>query len=120
MRRAVLVLAWTFALLGTAFTISPEFLEHSPIGFEQRGVVHHGFHYLILIGGFTLLIGIWSRDPLLEVLGLWGCGLPVALNLAALLTAENLANESGIDIALRVVLLALVIDRLLDLREAGR
>lgn len=118
--RATLSLGVIFTLLGTAFTVSPEFLEHSPVGFEQRGVIHHTFHYLILLGGFTLVTGVLFRDRLLETVGLWGCVLPVALNLTALLTAGDLRDESGVDIALRLVVIFALADRLLELRNEDR
>lgn len=110
-----------FTVLGTVFTLSPEFLSHSPVGFESRGFVHHVFfHYMIWLGGAALVLGISSRDSVFEVLGLVGCLIPTTLNLAAILSAEDIENTSGFDIALRVVVIAFVIARLNEIRSEGR
>lgn len=111
----------TFAVLGTLFTLFPEFLEHSPIGFEKRGIVHHGWHYLILLGGFSLVLGVWLRDRALEAFGLVACGFPVLLNLVAIFTAtDDFRDTSGIDIALRLVVICAALARLVELRNEDR
>lgn len=117
MRRPLLALAVVFVVLGTAFTLAPEFLEHSPVGFEARGVVHHAWHYLVLMGGLSLLIGVLMRDRVFEAMGLVGCGATIVLNLAALLTTVSTADVSGMDIASRVVVLSVIMARLSDMRE---
>jgi len=124
MRSVLLALGITFVTLGSVFTISPELLEHSPVGFEQRGAVHHIWHYMILIGGLSLLIGLLMPDRAFERIGLVGCGLPVLLNLAAAMLADDESfntslspSVSGIGIALRVVVLALIVVRLREMRE---
>ena len=123
---ALMALAYLFVVLGTVFTLSPEFLEHSPIGFEKRGAVHHVWHYMILIGGLTLLFGLLTEDRVLEALGLVGCGAPVLLNLVASLTAEDeslsgpLSAASGIDIVVRLAVLGLIAARLAEMRWEDR
>ena len=122
------ILAAVFVCLGVIFTFSPELLEHSPVGFERRGAVHHIWHYTILMGGTALLLGIGMRDRLLERIGLIGCGLPVVLNLIALMTAdhESLTHGapnpelSGMDVALRVIVIAMIVARLDEMRREDR
>ena len=122
-----LTLGVVFTALGTLFTFSPELLEHSPVGFEARGVIHHIWHYTVLIGGMALVIGVWLRDDLIEALGLAACGLAVLLNTLSISTADYDSigtsfntGASGIDIALRVIILVGVIVRLVQLKSEDR
>lgn len=120
-RICAMVLATGFVILGTVFTLWPTTLEHSPVGFEKRGGVHHAWHYAILIGGLALGIGLALYDRLLEIAGLVLCGAAVLLNLAASLTAGDEsfsggvnASVSGFGITLRIVVFAWIVLRLID------
>ena len=127
-RLCALVLAVAFVILGTMFTLWPETLEHSPVGFEKRGGVHHAWHYAILIGGLALLIGLMIHDWAFEIAGLILCGCAVGLNLASTITAGDdhftaSLNESvsGFGIALRAVVFTWIVLRLVDvLRREDR
>lgn len=126
-RICALVLAVAFVILGTVFTLWPETLAHSPVGFEKRGSVHHAWHYAILIGGLSLLAGLALHDRAFEIFGLVLCGAAVALNLAASITAGDEsfqagvnASVSGFGITLRVVVLAWIVLRLIDIDALGR
>lgn len=118
------------------FTVSPRLLEHSPVSFETRGVIHHAWHYGLLFGALLALIGLFMTRPVrhigrgrfkvklpfgvrLEPLGVEFAGLvllalAVALNLVAL-TANEFGNVesvgrgdamSGLGAALRFGVLA--------------
>lgn len=126
-RLGVVAIGATYSILGTLFTISPELLEHSPVGFETRGILHHVFHYLILIGGLALTLAVSIRDRVMEIAGLVACGVPTLLNLLALATADAESigvslNESvsGMDIAVRLIVLAVIAGRLVEIRNEDR
>lgn len=125
-RNCLVALGVAFVILGTVFTLFPSTLEHSPIGFERRGGVHHAWHYAILFGGLALLIGLMLRDRLFEVGGLVLCGSAVALNLAAAITAGDESFRPGVNvavsgfgIALRIVVLAWIVLWLIDIFRAS-
>jgi hypothetical protein len=96
----------TVSLVFTAF---PGFLEHSPVAFETRGLVHHAWHYTLLAGSATALAGLllfdhaWARS--MRLYGLLALVLVVLLNLIAAVT-EDLTrpgvSTGGLDLALRV------------------
>ena len=68
------------------FTIWPEALEHSPISFEKRGVVHHIWHYALLGGSVLALYGMFSaslRRLQFEFAGLVLLVTAVAMNFVA-------------------------------------
>jgi len=114
-----MALAVVFVILGTLFTLFPEFLSHSVIGVAERGTVHHIWHGMILLGGLALMIGLILPDRVFEAVGLIGCGVPTVAALAGTLTAGPLASASGITIALQLVVLSLIGSRLADMRESG-
>ncbi len=122
--RASLVLGLTFVVLGTLFTLSPELLSHSPIGFEKRGAVHHMWHYVVLIGGLAVAFGAGTRDRLFESVGLIGCGAAVFLNLAAAVTAGDQVTDgsdlSGFGVGMRIVVLFWIAERLIYIRREDR
>ncbi len=126
--RAILILGFTFMVLGSLFTLSPELLSHSPVGFERRGVVHHIWHYVVLIGGLSIVIGVQTHDRPFEVAGLIGCGAAVLLNLAASATAGDGASLtggvnpsiSGFGVALRVIVLAWIVLRVVEIFREDR
>lgn len=98
--------------IAVVFTIWPEALDHAPIAFEKRGVVHHVWHYSLLAGSFVALYGMFSeaeRRLRIEFAGLLTLLVVVALNTIALV-ADTLAQppgvESGLGLALRFAVLA--------------
>ena len=119
----IFVIGVCFVILGTLYTIFPELLEHTPVSFETRGPIHHLWHYLLLLGGFGLVIGIWIRHLQTENWALWICGGVVMLNFVALI-AEDIANNStvelsGMDAAARIVVLLTVVLRLYAINVAN-
>lgn len=105
----VFVIGVCFVILGTLFTVFPPLLNHSPVSFENRGPIHHLWHYLLLVGGFGLMLGIWYRHLQTENWALWVCAGVVTLNFVALIAkdiaTQSTAGLSGMDAAARVVLL---------------
>lgn len=94
------------------FTFWPEALEHAPVSFEERGFIHHVWHYSLLAGAVVSSFGLLMRSPkrtLVEVLGLVLITCTVALNLIAVVSAgltDNLPGSlDGWDVALRLGLL---------------
>lgn len=73
------VVASLLWLLAVVFTIWPAALEHAPVSFEQRGVVHHVWHFALLAGSSLLLTGLFyagARRLQVELVGLFltlGC-----------------------------------------------
>jgi len=116
LRAPLFALGIAYTILGTLFTIFPDLLNHSPVAFENRGPIHHLWHYTILIGGFALAIGIYIRNVRVEVMGLWGVGLAVLLNFMALVFEEVSGSDSdalsGVTGATRLAVLAAIAARL--------
>lgn len=113
---------FVFAIFAVSivFLIWPEALEHSPIGFEARGYVHHLWHGALAAGSLAALWGMFSPEPHripMEAMGLMvltGC---FAMNLAALVedlvwghTSPPLG--SGLDLILRIGLIAAFLIRI--------
>ena len=100
-------MALVLAGLSIVFAIWPDALEHAPIAFEQRGVIHHVWHYTLLVSSFVTLYGMLSksrRKIQFELAGLLGLSVVVALNTIAL-TFDAASTppgvESGLALALR-------------------
>lgn len=104
-------------VIAIVFTIWPEALEHSPISFENRSIIHHAWHYTLLGGGALAMFGMFSahdRRLQLEFLGDLGLALAVALNLVA--QVETLLRQgadgalldgvTGFGIAARLILMS--------------
>lgn len=97
-------LALALWLTSIVFTIWPEVLEHAPVSFEQRGVVHHVWHYALLLGSSLMLVGLLSagtRRLQIELVGLVlviGC---LGVNLTAAL-ASSATTIAGLGVGLRV------------------
>ncbi len=110
------VIGVLLVLLGSLYTIFPELLAHSPVSFENRGPVHHLWHYLLLTGGFALAGGVWQRSLQLQVFGLWSSSLVILLNFVAsaadAISAGSTVELSGMDMALRIMVLAILALRL--------
>jgi hypothetical protein len=126
-------LAFALWLTAIVFTIWPEALEHAPVSFEQRGIVHHVWHYALLLGTSVLMCGMLSagrRRLQAELIGLFlliGC---LGLNLTAVLADTVGLHESivsGLGIAIRAGFLAALLIRVyiviaeptVDLNQGG-
>lgn len=101
------------------FTIWPESLEHAPVSFEERGVVHHVWHYSLLVGAVISVAGLVvqsRRRTLWEILGLVLLASAVALNLIAVIAdgvTDGVAPSlGGWDVALRFGILTGLILRI--------
>lgn len=100
-------------IVALVFTVFPEALEHSPIAFEERGFIHHVWHYTLLSGGLlTLWAMVWAHPNhriQAEIIGLTFIATAVVINLIALITTQFVGPESeqasGIAIAIRAALL---------------
>lgn len=106
-----LSLAVALTVISLVFTISPEALEHAPVGFEIRGPIHHGFHFTLLGGSVAMLFGLVLARARLEMVGLILVTGAISMNLIALLTDPQSATE-GLPVALRVAVLTGVVGRL--------
>lgn len=55
-------------VVSIVFTIWPEALEHSPVSFEERGIIHHLWHYMLMGASALTLLGMFSaRDDALRI-----------------------------------------------------
>lgn len=93
-------------LVAVVFTIWPQALDHSPVSFEKRGLVHHVWHYTLLLGSALTLVGMlaaarWRLKA--EFVGLVSLIVVAALNMIALTSAEG--PTSGFDLALRAAVI---------------
>lgn len=101
------ILAALFVIAVT-FTITPATLDHSPVAFETRGLVHHGFHYGLLAGALLGLAGALTtnkRGNWLELVGLILVTAAIVMNLTALIADSTHPDGealSGVGLALRV------------------
>jgi hypothetical protein len=115
LRRVILLhpfelpLAVCLLAIAVVFTAFPDVLEHSPINFEARGIVHHAWHYALLLGGALTVIGLFAIGPRclgVELAGLTLLLMCIALNFTALIAGEIDGSGrdalSGMDAALRV------------------
>ncbi len=97
--------------LSIVFTIWPDVLQHSPISFETRGVLHHVWHYSLLAGSMLALVGMFSTRAYRLRVELSGLSIllgAMTMNLIALVAAVSSAGRvgdvvetSGLDLALR-------------------
>lgn len=91
-------------LISIVFTVWPQALEHDPIGFEQRGWIHHVWHYTLLAGSGVTLWGMLSagRQRLkVELMGLSLLTGMLGMNLVAVTTEAQSGNSeiSGLYLA---------------------
>lgn len=87
-----------FAVFAAAviFTIWPSALEHSPISFERRGVIHHIWHYTLLSGCLVTLYGMFSAHRLRAQIEFFGqVTLVVALALNFIAQTSTLVDEGA-------------------------
>lgn len=98
--------------VSVVFTFWPEVLEHAPVGFEERGFVHHVWHYCLLLGAATTLVGmlVASRMRLkIELIGLILLSGTMAINLAAVvneMVVAHMTTAGGLGLAMRAAILA--------------
>lgn len=117
-------IALSLWLTAIVFTIWPEALEHAPVSFEQRGFVHHTWHYALLFGSSLLMTGmLWAgvRRLQIELVGLFmviGC---LGVNLTAVLADTIATNDplvSGLGVSLRAgVILGMLIRAFIVITE---
>lgn len=119
--RAVLLLNPTLPIVVTilvvsvVFTIWPEALNHSPISFERRGIVHHIWHYTLLVGALAALVGMFgtfARRLELELAGTILLAGALMINLIAqfgqgLDPSQDDEVPSGLGMALRFGVIAI-------------
>ncbi len=95
-------------VVSLVFTVWPGALEHSPISFEERGLVHHVWHYTLLAGASLVLLGmLWNNRKRLKV-ELMGTVLLIGatgMNLLAVGTEEGPDAPNGLSIAYRAGIL---------------
>lgn len=105
------------------FTFWPEVLEHDPVAFETRGLVHHGFHYLLLSGSALTLAGMMSAGPRrlkVELVGLCFLAGALLMNMVALIAHATTpeGDLSGLMFALELAgIVGLVIRGFIVVRE---
>lgn len=101
LRANVLEAALAAALLVVAviFTVWPEALEHAPVGFETRGIVHHAWHYMLLFGSGAMLAGVVIPDVRAELAGLALTISMATMNLTALLSDSLSGDPSAVTTA---------------------
>ena len=118
-----LVIALFF--IAVTFTIWPSALEHAPISFEKRGVVHHIWHYSLLGGSVLAIYGMFSanmRRLQFEFAGLLLLVTAMAMNLVAQVSlfadqgpAAVADGVTGFGLGLRAGVLATLLLRLVVL-----
>jgi hypothetical protein len=112
-------------LVSVTFTFWPDALEHAPVGFEERGLMHHVWHYALLLGSLTTLVGMLIASPhrmKVELIGLILLVGTMTMNFAAFIEGMSdghpSANGSGLGLALRLaVILGLTVRILILLRQ---
>lgn len=112
-------------LLGVSvvFTFWPELLAHAPVGFEALGVMHHIWHYALLVGSAATLVGMLAASPYrlkIELIGLIILCGALAMNLAAMLSTipPGGPDVTGMAIAVRAgVLFGLLVRAFIIARE---
>ncbi len=115
-----LPLVLILAGLSIVFTIWPEALNHNPISFENRGIIHHVWHYTLLTGALLSTAGLFmvhSRRLQLELVGLCLLTGALVMNLVAVIAeAESVIisseTPSGLGMALRFGVITGLIIRL--------
>ncbi|MDQ3276058.1 MAG: hypothetical protein M3Q39_13795 [Actinomycetota bacterium] len=95
------------------FTAFPEALAHAPVGFEDRGIAHHMFHYTLLLGSLLILVGLLVKQGLadeIERAGLVLTAGALTVNLIGFLAGDPLEELPGVGLAIRAaVILGLVL-----------
>lgn len=98
--------------VSVVFTIWPEVLEHSPVSFEQRGIIHHFWHYTLLTGAASTLFGMMSAGPRrlkAELVGLCLLIGALGINLTSAVAAALATHPpevSGLVVAMESALIA--------------
>lgn len=82
----VVPLVFAVFFIAVTFTIWPTALDHAPISFERRGIIHHIWHYALLGGSLLALYGMFSanlRRLQFEFTGLLVLTTALSMNLVA-------------------------------------
>jgi hypothetical protein len=128
LRRVVLLHPFEFPLtvclliVAGVFLVFPDALEHSPVSFEVRGVIHHVWHTMLFLGALLTVIGLFrlgARGLVWELVGLTLLLACLAMNLTALIanelgtaTASTGEHLSGIDAVLRIAAMSAIAIRI--------
>ncbi len=104
-----LPLTWAIFAVSVVFTIWPDALQHSPISFETQGLVHHTWHYSLMLGSLLVLVGLFWTSPrrlTVELVGLCVLMGALVMNLIAVVafafSPEDGEEPSGLGMAIRV------------------
>lgn len=95
-------------IVSIIFTLWPESLEHAPVAFETRGVIHHAWHYGLLLGSGLTVLGLFQagrRRLKVELIGLVLVFVALTMNLIALAfhaTDEGGEPLNGLQVAVRL------------------
>lgn len=92
-------------IISVIFTVAPNALSHTAVAFETRGIVHHVWHYTLLIGSALALYGMMSARSRRLLCEMWGLALlfaAIAFNLTAVI-ADGVGGEGvvGLTVAFR-------------------
>lgn len=87
------------------FVMWPEALDHDPIAFQDRGTMHHTWHYTLLVSSFVVLWAmVWAHPAqrvMSEILGLLGVFVAMVLTFIELVAAQSSGDQpSGLFIGL--------------------
>lgn len=130
-RRVALLQPFQFPIMlmltvvATVMIFWPEVLEHAATSFETRGIIHHIWHYGLLFGSVTALVGMVSSSVhrlKIEVIGVLVVIGMLLMNFIALATGDDTPDGegpmNGLGFAIRLgVLLGLATRAFIILRE---
>lgn len=92
-------------IVAVIFAVFPDALNHTATSFETRSILHHVWHYLLLIGAGAAVVGAFMTDRrrglFAEQLGLIGVECALVMNTIAISLTDT-ETTTGIGIALRV------------------
>ncbi len=107
------------------FTIWPDALQHTPISFETQGLIHHIWHYSLMLGSLLVLIGLFWTSPkrlTVELIGLFVLMGALVMNMIALVafafSPADGEDPSGLGMAIRIgVIVGLGVRAYIVIRE---
>lgn len=100
-------------VVGIVTLVAPDALQHSPVTFETRGLIHGTWHYSLLVGSALCMVGMfWTRPRwqlpvelagLILLMGVLIVNMLGFISLSLSLSSSPSGDEvSGLGIALRV------------------
>ncbi len=107
------------------FTIWPDALQHTPISFETQGLIHHIWHYSLMLGSLLVLVGLFWTSPkrlTVELVGLFVLMGALLMNMIALVafafSPADGEDPSGLGMAIRIgVIVGLGVRAYIVIRE---